>query len=342
MTVASSGRLGSLMRSAAQSFRPVSAMLELTHRCHLACVHCYLEDNKSWSDKGRELTTAEVCLVLDQLRQAGCMFVTITGGEAFLRPDLFEILRHARQLGLAVTLFTTGTLLEPQHADQLSQLHVRGVELALYSTDPQVHDAVTKRVGSHSRTMRALELLLERQVPVSIKCPLMRSNFDSYPGLKALAERLGIALAVDSTVTPMNDGARQPTHERPSIDQLAAFYARPEFRDSGRVQRLLPDAGESICTIGKRSCVIGPFGDVYTCLGFKRSLGNLRLQRFSDIWQDSGLLHQLRRTQVADVKVCAGCEKFSYCNRCAGMALSEDGSFDGPSRWSCHLAAAKE
>lgn len=338
----SGGRLRAIMQAAERGYRPVSAMIELTHRCHLACSHCYLEDNHRWQDKARELSTAEAKSCIDQLHAAGCMFLTVTGGEVFLRRDLFDLLAHARSRGLAVTLFTTGTLLDARALDTLASLHLRGVELSLYSTDPSVHDGITGRAGSHEKTMDTLSQLLARQVPVSIKCPLMQSNFASYPALKALAQQLGISLAVDATVVPRNDGGDRPTGQRMDLRQLTEFYEQPEFRPAARVQRRLPLATDSICAIGKRSCVIGPFGDVYTCLGYRPPIGNLREQSFAAIWRDEGTLYALRRVRAGDVAVCSTCEKFSYCNRCAGMALTEDGAFDGPSAWSCHLAAAKE
>jgi radical SAM protein with 4Fe4S-binding SPASM domain len=342
MATAQPSHFEALSRAAERTYRPIGAMIEITHRCHLACVHCYLEDNHAWHDKGRELTTAEVLGIIDQLRAAGCMFLTITGGEVFLRPDLFEILRHARGRGLAVVLFTTGTLLTPAHVDELARLHLRRVELSLYSADPLVHDAITQRTGSHAKTMHALHALLERRIPVVIKCPLMRTNFDSYDGLKGLSEQLGITLRIDSSVTPMNDGDLRPTRERLTQAQLVAFYSKPELRPFGEVQQRLPRANDSICGIGKRGCVIGPFGDVHTCMGYKPSIGNLRERSFEEIWRDTGVLYKLRRASAANVDVCSSCEKFSYCHRCAGTAAAEDGAFNGPSSWSCHLAAAKE
>jgi len=332
----------SLTVAAERAYRPMSAMIEITHRCHLACVHCYLEDNHAWQDKARELSTDELLDIIGQLRAAGCMFLTITGGEVFLRPDVLPIVRHARRLGMAVVLFTTGTLLEQQHIDELASLHMRRVELSLYSADAAVHDAITARAGSHEKTMRAIHGLKARGVPVLIKCPLMRGNFDSYEGLKALAEQLNVPLRIDSTITPQNDGGLEPTRQRLTSDQLVQFYAKPELRQYGEVQRRLPTAHDSICGIGKRGCVIGPFGDVHTCMGYKPPIGNLREQSFAEIWRDTGTLYKLRRASAADVQVCGQCEKFSYCNRCAGTALAEDGAFDGPSSWSCHLAAAKE
>lgn len=341
MSVSSgSPRIRGLVARAASEFRPLSALFELTHRCHLACVHCYLDDNHDWRAKSRELSTAEVLHSITQLRDAGCMFLTISGGETFLRPDLLTVLQHARRLGLAVTLFTTGTLLKESHLPELARLHLRGVELSLYCAEGAVHDRITQRPGSHRKTLRAAELLRGHHIPVTLKCPIMQANVDSLPGLRALASQLNARLQIDPGVTATNAGQLAPLHQRLDTRQLAQLYTEPELRGCGS----LPDADprRPICAIGKRSCVIGPFGDVYTCLGFQRSLGNLREHSFAEIWSDTGLLHDLRRIRVMDLPICGGCEKSAYCGRCAGSALLEHGAFDGPSRWACQQAAARE
>jgi radical SAM protein with 4Fe4S-binding SPASM domain len=326
--------------AASNEYRPLSAMVELTHRCHLACVHCYLDDNHDWAAKSRELGSDEVMDIVTQLRAAGCMFLTFSGGETFLRPDLLQLLRHARGLGLAVTLFTTGTLLREEQLPELAKLYLRGVEVSLYSADPTVHDAITQKRGSHSKTLAAVRRLRAHAIPVAIKCPLMQANADSYAGLKELAAQLQVRLTVDPEVTTTNAGCSSPLQQRLSPTQLASFYAEPELRPRHGLPEAQGDA--PICAIGKRSCIIGPYGDVYTCLGYQRSLGNLREHSFAEIWRDTGVLAQLRRLRVRDLPVCGSCEKSAYCGRCAGSALAEHGAFDGPSHWACTQGAAKE
>ena len=74
---------------------PAWSMIELTYRCNLKCSHCYLpggQSEKSGESGERELTTGEVKKVLDQLAEEGCLFLAFTGGEIFLRKDVFEIL----------------------------------------------------------------------------------------------------------------------------------------------------------------------------------------------------------------------------------------------------------
>jgi len=322
--------------------QPVRAMIEVTHRCHLSCSHCYLHDHHRWDSRPDELSTAELLSLVEQLHAAGCLFLSFTGGEVFLRPDLWTVLTRARELGLAISLLTTGTLLSPRLVTRLAELQPWRVELSLYSLDPQVHDGITQRAGSHRRTRLALDRLRAAGIPVLIKCPVMAANFESYEGLRDLAAELGIPFVADLTLTPRHDGALEPTQRRLSQEQIVSFYARSELRRFGSAVPQLPRADAPICAIGRRSCMIGPYGDVYACGSLRTPVGNVRQQPFATIWRDSPLLARLRGLTAGDLTHCSGCEKFGYCNRCAALALDEHGELLGPSAWACRVAAAKE
>ncbi|MEK6606150.1 MAG: radical SAM protein, partial [Myxococcota bacterium] len=86
---------------------PLHVLFEITGRCSLDCRHCYVDVHRP----PPELATREVKDAFEQLRAAGAMFLTVSGGEPFLRPDLLPLLAHARRLGFAVRLFTSGTRL---------------------------------------------------------------------------------------------------------------------------------------------------------------------------------------------------------------------------------------
>src|SRR5574341_510789 len=88
---------------------PVNGAIEVTHRCPLECAHCY--NNLPMDDegaRGRELTRAELCRLLDQIAEAGCLWLLLTGGEIFARSDFLDIYTHAKRRGFLVTLFTNG------------------------------------------------------------------------------------------------------------------------------------------------------------------------------------------------------------------------------------------
>src|SRR5581483_9092735 len=148
---------------------PLSALFELTGRCNLDCGHCYLDI----AHPPEELTTAEACAVVDQLADAGTLFLTLTGGELFLRPDALAIARHARARGLALRLFTNATRIDARLAREIAAVRPLGVEVSIYGTHADVHDGVTKRRRTLRRTLRGLLHLRRAGVSVALKAPLL-------------------------------------------------------------------------------------------------------------------------------------------------------------------------
>jgi radical SAM protein with 4Fe4S-binding SPASM domain len=318
---------------------PLSVQIELTGRCNLDCQHCYLDIHHPPRD---EMTSEEVRGVLAQLRRAGTFFLTLTGGEMFLRPDALEIAAEARRLGFALRLFTSGTRLGRREADAIAQLGVMSVELSLYSHRAAAHDAITRRPGSHRRTLRAALLLRRRGVHVVLKAPLMRPTGSDYPGLLALGERLGVPFKLDPSLIARRDGNRTPLALRAVPQVLVDALRDPRV---SQLEQLPPpaDPNQAPCAIARRTCRIGPNGDVFPCHTFPIPAGNLRRQSFAEIWSSSPLLARLRAIRFGDLgPSCSGCAKSGYCGRCMGLALIEHGDMLGPSAEACRIAEAKE
>src|ERR1700704_5188953 len=106
-----SGVMQSVMDRAATNGIPISVHFDLTYRCNERCVHCYLDH-----DNHGELTTAECIAVMEDLARAGTLFLTFSGGEIFLRPDLYEILAAARRLHFDISLKTNALLVTAERA----------------------------------------------------------------------------------------------------------------------------------------------------------------------------------------------------------------------------------
>src|SRR3990172_13143979 len=98
-----------VIRVASRAQIPLSVLFEVTHRCNLGCEHCYLTEGPVGRPRPSraELTLDEVRRVLDELAAAGTLFLTLTGGEGFLRRDLLDIVAHARARGVSVAVFPT-------------------------------------------------------------------------------------------------------------------------------------------------------------------------------------------------------------------------------------------
>jgi radical SAM protein with 4Fe4S-binding SPASM domain len=347
-----------LIARTVRKHRPLSVHFDLTYRCNERCVHCYL-DHENYG----ELTTAECLAVLEEIAKAGTLFLTFSGGEIFLRPDLFEILAAARRLHFDVSLKSNALLITAERAARLRELGVRRVQISVYSEEASMHDAITKVAGSLQRTLAAIPLLLAQGLRVKLACPLMKENLLAYRGVMALAEKLGVPYVLDLTITPMMDGSGGPLAHRASTAELLpvlqdpalhACHPQPVSETAGRAEALPPSLGSAVtsgmdssayddlpCSAGHNSCYISPYGDVFPCVQLPQAAGNLRRERFADIWYHAPRLEQLRAVRESQLPVCSRCEIRAYCERCPGLAWMEGGDMLGAYERACQLAEQK-
>src|ERR1044071_182588 len=113
--------MGSLARAFTSAFSRSEAIIEVTRRCPLECAHCY--NNLPMSDRAArrsELTYEEHCRILDELAEAGTLWLLFTGGGNFGAPAFLDIYTYAKKKGFLITLYTNGTLITEKLADYLS------------------------------------------------------------------------------------------------------------------------------------------------------------------------------------------------------------------------------
>ncbi|PYM05375.1 MAG: hypothetical protein DMD82_11280 [Candidatus Rokuibacteriota bacterium] len=327
-----------VIRVASRAHIPLAVLFEVTHRCNLGCEHCYLTEGPVGRPRPtrEELGLDEIGRALDQLAEAGTFFLTLTGGEVFMRRDFLEILAHARALHFSVTIFTTGTLLTPEPAARVAALHPLSVEVSIYSARPEIHDRVTRIPGSHARSLRALRLLGDHGVVILIKSPLMTLNSGEYLGIVELAGELGAGYGFDPMLVPRRDGNLAPTKLGLDRDGLRAYFSDPVLaKQFFEPVRCLPQKGEELCGTGRRTCMISPYGDVFPCVVHPVPAGNLREKSFHEIWNGSPLLQDLRTKTVDDLRPGARARPGF---RCSALALIEHGDFLGPFKRGDELA----
>jgi radical SAM protein with 4Fe4S-binding SPASM domain len=167
----------------------------------------------------------------------------------------------------------------------------------------------------------------------------MRRNAADYEEVRALAARLGAEYTLDPTITPKLDGDRSvlqlqmatPQTLRVFTDRSLVgddFYHRPESQHEPEVLDGLP------CSAGHVACYISPYGAVYPCVQFPLPSGDLRAERFADVWRHSPQLAEVRSIRVRDLPTCSSCGFTATCTRCPGLAYME-GNMRGPSSADC-------
>jgi AdoMet-dependent heme synthase len=314
---------------------PFNIIFELTYRCNLRCKHCYIPEP---SRHMRELTTEECYQTLDDLAELQGFYITYTGGEIFLRPDFFKIAHYGKSLGFAQKFFTNGTLLTPNLCDRIAAAKPVSVEISIYGVTKDTHDFVTKANGSHRKSMEGIRWLVERGVRTKAKMPLMYHSFDEFKPLLAECEQLGVELSMDHSIAPMDDGTTDVLGLRITNEQLYKIFTDKTIMPKGD----LPSAPAQICEAGRNTGSISPMGDVYPCLQLPIKAGNVREKSLKDIWNEADIMKELRGLQMHDLKQCPTCSLQAYCNRCAGMALLEDGDHLGCSSRARQVATIRQ
>ncbi|MDE6735222.1 MAG: radical SAM protein, partial [Desulfovibrio sp.] len=139
---------------------------EVTRSCNLACRHCRAEAHPEPYEG--ELSTAEAKALIDTIPEVGDPIVIFTGGDPMMRPDVYELVAHARGLGLTCAFAPNGTLITPENAVRLREAGVSRCSISIDGADAASHDAFRGVPGAFEASLRGIEYLKAAGLPFQI------------------------------------------------------------------------------------------------------------------------------------------------------------------------------
>ena len=342
-----------------------SASWEITYRCNESCVHCFNPgashaEGQRAKRKTDELSRDEWTRLLDEMSQVGVFRLLLTGGEVALRKDFFDIVGAARQRGFSVTVFTNGTLFNEAEVERLAGLYPHRVELSLYSSDPEVHDRITRLPGSFEKTRLTAQRLASLGVTVAVKMAVMADTIHAVSAFRSMCDLWGLESQVDFNMSPGVDGARAPLltllPDSLALIKAAMTPGDPLFAgEVGQPRRSSWDDRKSspVCGAGRSLMSISPEGHIYPCNSLPLHVGSVRGQGLASVWNQSALggafrtppeasiLSKWQSVNGGDYHVCGDFARCAWCQKCPGMAFLESGDELGPSTTNCRNAAAR-
>lgn len=335
-----------LHRRVGGAHHPISATVEVTRRCPLDCAHCY--NNLPIGDRvarAREFTLAEHQHLLDQMADAGTLFLLYTGGEIFARRDFLDIFTYAKQKGFLITLFTNGTLLTPAIVDQLAIWRPFAIEITLYGRTRETYEALTGAPGSHERCLRGIDLLLERGLPLALKTVATSLNVHEIPAMKQFAAELGVPFKFDAMMNPRIDCSQSPLQVRLSPAEIVQLdlgdAARlDEWRDLGKRAIASPSAKDTEhiynCGGGINAFAVDPDGKMSICVLSHCDTYDLRSGTLQEGWKE--FLRHVRAKKTTQLTKCTHCALKSICGMCPANAELENGDSEKPVDFLCQVA----
>lgn len=337
---------------------PFLVVWDFTHKCNLACKHCY---SNSGSVQEEELTTKQALAVVDQLADTGVTALAFSGGEPLTRKDFFEVARHAADRGLYISLASNGTLLTKENVRKVKEAKVNYIDVSIDGASAKTHDDFRGVPGTFEKALAGLKNCVEADLCVCIATTVGKNNMSELPAIIDLAEEIHAERFTYFNFIPTGRGKahldqdlspqeredvmryllnRMSAGCKTTILATAPQLARVALQCQGptstgevtmsmahmqtvKVTKKAVPLGEFIggCGAGRLYCSISPQGDVHPCVFLPVNVGNLKTQKFQDIWYNAPLFNAFRdRDNLKGT--CGKCQYKLICGGCRARSAA--------------------
>lgn len=305
---------------------------ETTLACNLSCRHCGSRCSPETA-RSTDLASEEIGRIFTEVAQdfdARTITVAVTGGEPLVRPDVFDVMTGARELGFWWGMVTNGVLVTPAVVARMKAAGMGTVSVSI-DGDAEAHALLRGSEESWHRSMRAVTLLREADFldRVQVTTVVHRRNVDR---LDAMYDAFAAAGAQEWRILMVDPIGRMQDPENadllmggPELRRLLDFVAERRcgaamdvvFEESGFLGLEYEGRVRDYyfhCPAGIEVASILHDGAIAACPSLDRSMveGNARVERLSDVWRERyGRYRDREGTRRCGP--CASCSWWSYC-----------------------------
>jgi SynChlorMet cassette radical SAM/SPASM protein ScmE len=321
--------------------------LSLTGKCNLGCAYCFYADEMVGR---RDLHAQRWLIFFAELRSLAVRRLTLSGGEIFLRPDLWELIDAIVDARMRYSILSNGTLITEKTVGQLLQAGRRSrldsIQISIDGSCAAVHDQ-SRGKGSFKKAMAGLRLLKEAGFPVTVRLTVNRYNVDDLANTaRLLLDEIGLAGFSTNDAMPMGMGCthqdsivltpRQRLTAMKTLVQIEKAYPgritasagslalwhmfqdMEQARATGTLARRWKMGALSSCGCMFLKLAVHHDGIIAPCnMLASASLGTIGETPLNAIWQNHPLLQKMRQRgniSIDTVSGCTGCEWAPYCN----------------------------
>jgi heme b synthase len=335
-------------------FTPKWIAWEITRRCNLKCIHCRSSSEIEVKDHP-DFSTQEAFRIIDDIISYAKPVIVLSGGEPLLRKDVFEVARYGTEKGLRMCLATNGTLVNDKVCEKIKNSGIKIVSLSLDGSEETVHDNFRNQKGAFTGTINAAQLFQKHGIEFIINSSFTKRNQEDIPRIYKLAKELGATAWYMFMIVPtgrgeeiMNELISKEDYEEvlewhyqmekgekemlvrptcaPHYYRIVLQKSKEEGTKFERRTLKFSTGGAKGCIAGQLIALIDVDGDVLPCSYFPKSAGNIKVQSFKDIWENSELFKELRDFKKYKGK-CGSCEYVSVCGGCRARAYSVYGDY---------------
>ncbi|MDD7793419.1 putative heme d1 biosynthesis radical SAM protein NirJ2 [Clostridium sp. 'White wine YQ'] len=315
-----------------------------TNKCNMYCKHCYRD---AGIQAEQELSTLEAKELINEIAKACFKIMIFSGGEPLMRPDIYELVNYASKLGLRSVLGSNGVMITREVAKKLKASGVMGVGISLDSLNAKKHDEFRNYNGAWRETVLGMKNCRDEGLPFQVHTTVMLWNKDEILDLTDFAVGMGAVAHHTFFLVPTGRGGnienesltpemyeellRNIMMKQKYVDIELKPTCAPQFMRIAREMEMNPRFGRG-CLAGTSYCIISPVGDVQPCAYLNMPIGNVRKNKFSEIWRDNEVFKKLRTLEYKGK--CGVCRHKKACGGCrARAAFYNNGDYMAEEEW---------
>ena len=325
---------------------------EITRRCNLACVHC--RASSEYGPYEGEFSTRQCLELLDDIASFSSPVIILTGGEPYMRDDIFDVAAYGTRKGLRMVLATNGTMVTDDIARKTKEASIKRISISIDGSDAARHDAFRGVPGAFDGSMAGIEAFKRAGVEFQINTTITRLNLDQIEDILALAIKIGAVAHHIFLLVPTGRGKDLADQEispedyertlnwfyekdRSTTIELKATCAPQYYRIYHQRKQERRGTSPSMpqgalhamtrgCMGGSSFCFVSHTGQVQPCGFLEVDCGQLNEQDFRTIWETASVFKDLRDLSKYEGK-CGVCEFSRVCGGCRARAYEITGNY---------------
>lgn len=334
-------------RAGAQGI-PLGGTFELTPICNMNCRMCYIRMNEEQMKEKGELRTVEQWLALaKEAKDAGMLFLLITGGEPLLYPGFRELFVELKKLGLFVSINTNATMIDEDTVEFFKKYLPYRINITLYGGSSDAYKRLCRYESGYDKVINAIRMLKEAKLSVKINCSITSENVSDAASILSVAKDFSTACSLGCYMFPPTRRDDKSTCRftpeeagrcQAMVDKMC--LEPKDFEDNVRKIKAV-ESGELVidipsifrCRAGRSSFWITWNGRMNAC----GMIESFNLDPFKDGFTECWKEINSSINEAVALKGCEGCKDRAICKVCPAIAAAETGSFNGKPEYLCKM-----
>lgn len=335
---------------------PLSGTFELTPRCNFNCKMCYIHSSDCNSLAEREISAEKWIELGKRVKEAGTVFLLLTGGEPLMRKDFPHIYKSLNEMGFILSVNTNGSLITDEIFELFRAYPPHRLSISLYGASNETYASLCEN-EKFDEVIKNIKRLKEAGIQLKINCSLTPYNCDDAEKIVKISKEIGVNIKIATYMYPplrKNDDNTGINSGRFTAFEGAYHKVRCDLMKNGkekfieRAQQLKsgiylserecvepPEEGEeSHCRAGITTFWIDWQGNMSPCGMIPDEEYNVFERDFAECWEKT-------REKAGRIRMpaeCTSCKYKTFCHVCAAACLCETGEYSKKPEYICEFS----